>query len=385
MRLRAANRAFTTIASNISAIATEITFDDATGFPSTGPFVAVINDEIILFESRSGNVCTVATTGGTLGVDGRGYDGTAASPHTEGDTVANKITAAYINNLWDELSLNSTGGEVNGDLTVNGVLTVDSSGSTSANTITGDLDATGDVNVTGDVSIAGSLDVTGNLTVTVSSGSTAALDFGGATIDDAVLKSYAEKHVSVTPSTAGVLTLDLDEGNVFYATLTDAVDQLVISNASTEHTNSFTLEMLLNADYSTAFYFAWQDPYSVIAPSTGAAVSVSTADGSFNSTGLFGANVEPGDIITVTGYSTAADDNNDSWRVKSATTSKIIIGDGSSALVGSTGEVSVGITRRTDYFVDTDVPDAPEPYVPKVFTGYSKDANRWRIAEVGEF
>ena len=364
MKLQAANKAYTTLDGNYSAIATEITFIDASGFPSSGsgPFIVAVNDEIILIESRVGNVCTVATTAGTLAVDGRGYEGTAAQPHSNGDTVANKVTAAYINNIWDELSLNSTGGTVNGPVVINGLLTVTSSASTHL--------ITGDVSVTGDVSITGSLTATGSL-------------------EDINIKNYTETSVSITPSTAKVLTLDLDSGNTFYATLSTAVDELVISNASTINTHSLTLELLLNADYSTEFYFTWQTPYAVA--STGTVVSASSSAGTFSSTGLFATNVQVGDIVTVTGFSTGstsvadASANNASWRIKSATASILTIGDNSTLIKTSTGADTVEITRRKEYFIDSEVPDAPEPYILKTFTGYLKDGDRWKIVEVGEF
>jgi len=368
MKLRAANQAYTTLDGDYNASATEITLIDASDFPDDGPFVATVNDEIILFESRTDNVCTVATTDGTLEVDGRGYDGSVASTHASGDTIANKVVACYINNLWDELSLNSTGGTINGDTIINGTLTVNSSASTESNAFTGD------VSITGDVAIVG------NLTV---SGATAGLDFNGSTLTDLNIKAYTETAVAVSPSTAKVLTLDMSLGNNFFAQLSTAVGELVISNASTVNLNSMTLQLFLNANYSTGFYFAWQTPYAVA--STTVSINATTSDGSFNSTGLFATGVRAGDIISVTGFSTAKAANNAEWRIKSATASKLTIGDGSTLMAKSTNVTGISISRRKEYFIATEVPDAPEPYVPKTFTGYSTDGDRWKIVEVGEF
>ncbi len=353
MKLRAGNRAFTTLVADINASVTEFTLDDASNFPSsgTGPFIATINDERILVASRVGNVCTVATTGGTLGVNGRGYDGSAAASHDLGDTVSNKVTAAYVNNLWDELSVNSSGGSIGGDLT-----------------ITGDLTVEGDASILGDITLTGS---------------SQALDMAEATIKNAVFQSYVEKHVSVTPSTDKTLTLDLEEGNVFYATLSGEVDELVIDNPSTVHTNSLTLEMLLTADYSSAHYFAWQTPATIADAST--IVSASTVDRSFNGASAFTNELAPGDIVTVTGFSTAAAANNDSWRVKSATVNKVVVVDDDDELVGVAAGSAITMTRRKEMFVGTVVPDFPEPYIPKTFTMYSKDGVRWKVVEVGEF
>ncbi len=95
MRIYASNGAVAELNGQIVAGSMGITLDDASDFPAKGPFIIAINDEIILIESRAGNMLTVA-------LDGRGYDGTAADDHADEDPVYGKIVAAHINSIVNE-------------------------------------------------------------------------------------------------------------------------------------------------------------------------------------------------------------------------------------------------------------------------------------------
>jgi hypothetical protein len=88
----------TTLATTINSGALSIVISSATGWPTTGPFVCVLergttNEEKILVASRSGTTLTVTT---------RGYDGTSAVSHTGGASTfiehvldADTLTQAY--------------------------------------------------------------------------------------------------------------------------------------------------------------------------------------------------------------------------------------------------------------------------------------------------
>ena len=75
----------TTLAANISSVATTINITDATGWPTggTGNFFVTIaantaSEERVLCSSRTGTIVTVVT---------RGADGTTASSHSAGDDI----------------------------------------------------------------------------------------------------------------------------------------------------------------------------------------------------------------------------------------------------------------------------------------------------------
>lgn len=91
----------TTLASGITAGDTSLTVANATGYPSSGPFVIVVDldqasEEVILVGSRAGSVFTITT---------RGFDGTTASAHSTGATVRHAIAGADIEDpaahRWD--------------------------------------------------------------------------------------------------------------------------------------------------------------------------------------------------------------------------------------------------------------------------------------------
>ena len=379
-RLYAANLAYTTLEFTINSTVTSFTVIDATNFPDNAPFIVKCESEIMLV----GAIDKVTRTFSSVT---RGYESTTAASHNAATTISNLVTAGYLNGMFDYIDgkVDSTGGAITGNVTI-----APSSGSTAGLT----------VGVTGD------LTVTGDITIATSSGSTAAsiLDMSSHTIKDPVIsggsladefdandkvlgkpviKNYKETVVELnaTGSTAAI-ALNLLNGNIFKVTQTGAIAGIDVTNASTLGANSLTLDILSN---SSTYSIAWMAAYSVITGST--KVSASTVDDSFNcASTAFGANVEAGDIITVTGFSTGSSGLNDSWRVKSATTTKITVVDDSSAIVTKAAGDSVTITRRQEFFTNTNVPAAPTAYTPKVFTLWSyKDTTRWRISEVGDF
>lgn len=81
--------AATTLSAGINSGVTSIAVADASTWPATGPFNAVIDrglagEEKLLVASRSGNTLTITT---------RGYDGTTATAHSSGATIEHCGTA----------------------------------------------------------------------------------------------------------------------------------------------------------------------------------------------------------------------------------------------------------------------------------------------------
>src|SRR5438445_146748 len=70
-----------------------LTTSSGSSFPSTGSFVIVIDTELILIASRSGDSLTVASSG-------RGWDGTTAAAHSSAATVQLPICAYNLNHIW---------------------------------------------------------------------------------------------------------------------------------------------------------------------------------------------------------------------------------------------------------------------------------------------
>lgn len=78
---------------------------------------------------------------------------------------------------------------------------------------------------------------------------------GGDTLTDWVLKDYGETRTAPS-SSSNVLTLDLENGNIFEVTLTENVTTLTISNPPASGTaGSFTL--ILKQDGTGGWTFAW--------------------------------------------------------------------------------------------------------------------------------
>jgi len=81
------NNAVTYLASAISSVATSIAVSDASAFPASGDFVIIVDDEIILVESVSGDTFTSCV---------RGYEGTSNVGHDDGSVVAHILTAGSL-------------------------------------------------------------------------------------------------------------------------------------------------------------------------------------------------------------------------------------------------------------------------------------------------
>lgn len=81
----------TTLAANITNIATTFTSVLATGYPdgTGGPFAIQIGSELIRCSSRAGTTFTVQT----VPVSGRGWDGTTAAAHIVGEALNHVYTA----------------------------------------------------------------------------------------------------------------------------------------------------------------------------------------------------------------------------------------------------------------------------------------------------
>jgi hypothetical protein len=102
----------TTLDVTIGAADTTVVLDDATGWPTVGPFVITLerntaNEEKVLIASRSGTSLSVA-------VSGRGWDGTTARGHTTGSAtyVEHTISAGYVDRLNEALALLTAKGSV---------------------------------------------------------------------------------------------------------------------------------------------------------------------------------------------------------------------------------------------------------------------------------
>jgi hypothetical protein len=85
-----ANLAQTTLNNTLGANATLLVVTSASNFPSTGNFRIIIDTEILLVTGVTGTNFTVT----------RGYEGTAASLHSAGATVAHIMTAGVISSLY---------------------------------------------------------------------------------------------------------------------------------------------------------------------------------------------------------------------------------------------------------------------------------------------
>ncbi len=350
-RYYAANLAYTTLDLPISDVATSFTVTDPLTFPDDAPFIVKCRSEIMLV----GAIDKITRTFSSVT---RGHEGTTRTSHDADTTISNIITAGYMTAMFDAIEgkLDATGGTMTGDLTIS-----TSTGSTVATILDMDGHTLKDAVISG-----GSL--------------LDAFDANDQILGKPVIRDYKESVVVInaTGSTAPI-ELDLASGNVFKVTQTGAIAGINILNPSTVGANSLTMDILSN---SSTHSLAWMAPYAVITTSN--KVSAASADNSFNAAStVFGANVQMGDIVTVTGFTSAGVANNESWRVVSATNTKIVVSD---AVATKAAGDSVTITRRQEFFPEATVPDAPVAYIPKVFTMWSyTDPTRWRILEAGEF
>lgn len=81
----------TTLAANITNVATTFTSISSTGYPdgTGGPFAVQVGSELIRCSSRAGTTFTVQT----VPVSGRGWDGTTAAAHIVGEAINHVYTA----------------------------------------------------------------------------------------------------------------------------------------------------------------------------------------------------------------------------------------------------------------------------------------------------
>ena len=187
------------------------------------------------------------------------------------------------------------------------------------------------------------------------------------------IKRYTEPYVTIS-TTGGALTVDLSSGNVFKINMTSTITSIAYSGDSTSETVPFTLQFY---PLSTAtLTITGQTAYAVCTASTSL-----TATSSCGFTGVFSTLIEAGDIIDVSGFSTAT--NNADWHVISATTAVIRV-HGSSGLT-STSSTAGTISRRRDIFAGGSSGfSAPTPYTPTAYVGYTFDGDRFYMAAVGD-
>lgn len=107
----------TTLAANISSVATTINITDSTGWPTggTGNFFITIaantaNEERVLCSSRTGTIVTVAS-------GGRGADGTVASSHSAG----NDVWPSFSKTDADEANAHTSASSSSGTFTIHGL------------------------------------------------------------------------------------------------------------------------------------------------------------------------------------------------------------------------------------------------------------------------
>lgn len=81
------NNAITYLSGAITDIATSIAVSDASAFPASGDFVIIVDDEIILVKSVSGDTFTSCV---------RGHEGSSNVAHDDGSVVAHILTAGSL-------------------------------------------------------------------------------------------------------------------------------------------------------------------------------------------------------------------------------------------------------------------------------------------------
>lgn len=221
----AGGAAATTLSGAINSTALSITLADGSTYPAgTNPFVIIIgrgtaSEEKILVTSRAGSVLTVASTGD------RGYDGTTAAAHADGDTVEHCI---------DAITVDEANAHVN---------------DTSRNDHTQYLQKAGGT-MTGEVNFADQL------------------------ATRPILKDYAETAAEDTDSGA-THTIDITTGNVHDVTLTANCTFTFSNPIATGDCTSFTL--ILRQDATGSRTATW--PASVKWPAGTAPTLTTTASG----------------------------------------------------------------------------------------------------------
>ena len=218
------------------------------------------------------------------------------------------------------------------------------------------------------------LDGSTAIPLAMSSGTITNSSFSSGTITNSSIKTYTEPYVTIS-TTGGALTVDLSSGNVFKINMTSTITSIAYSGDSTSQTVPFTLQFY---PLSTAtITIKGQTAYAVCTASTSL-----TATSSCGFTGVFSTLIEAGDIIDVSGFSTAT--NNTDWHVISATTAFISV-YGSSGLT-STSSTNGTISRRRDIFAGGSSGfTAPTPYTPTAYVGYTFDGDRYYMAAVGDY
>ena len=218
------------------------------------------------------------------------------------------------------------------------------------------------------------LDGSTAIPLAMSSGTITNSSFSSGTITNSSIKTYTEPYVTIS-TTGGALTVDLSSGNVFKINMTSTITSIAYSGDSTSQTVPFTLQFY---PLSTAtITIKGQTAYAVCTASTSL-----TATSSCGFTGVFSTLIEAGDIIDVSGFSTAT--NNTDWHVISATTAIIRV-YGSSGLT-STSSTNGTISRRRDIFAGGSSGfTAPTPYTPTAYVGYTFDGDRYYMAAVGDY
>ena len=347
-RLYAANLAYTTIDAPINASQTSFTVTDPTNFPDEGMFIARIGSEIMLVQEIDKPAFEFKDVI-------RGYEGTTPSAHDAESVIANRLTAGYLNAMHQSIEdkLDAPEGVVDGSLLIKEDFVV------THTTGEGEEEEVAFVfEIIGDEVFFGK-----------------AVDLQYNTLKRPVIEDYGETHVDLG-DVSGELVLDLSQGNVFFGKVTGNITGVEITNASEEHTNNLTLALLADGEYTVAWFL----PYPIALEKT--TISASDADNSFNITGdTFDEDLKLGDIINVSGFAEAG--NNSSYRVKSATTTKIVVTDD---VITESAGATVSIARRTEFFPGAMVPDAPEPFIEKVYTFWSYgDPTRWNISVAGDF
>lgn len=194
--LQITNGAEGTLSANVSDSATTFVLDTGQGaaFPASGNFNLVINDaEIVTCTARTSDTLTVT----------RGAEGTSATAHSDGATVALNVTKAYL--TQHETAIN---GIENGTTTLTSVTT--SGGATVGTDLLvngGDIGITTDADLIGLASAAltvrGTLTATGGITSTAISGGTGAFT----TLASSGLTTANSLSVTTTAGITGAATL----------------------------------------------------------------------------------------------------------------------------------------------------------------------------------
>ena len=214
MRLYAANLAYTTIDAPITAEQTTFTVTDPTNFPDEGMFIVTLGSEVILVQEIDKLAFEFKNVI-------RGYEGTVASPHDAESLIANKITAGYLNAMFQAIEdkLSAPGGVV-----------------TIALDLEDNLNVQGAFSVIGATALGDDVNLQGNKLI------------------DPEIHRYTETYVTPT-SGADTVTIDPANGHVFRHSITGGNISLAFTAPGvTDKAVSFTL--LIKQD-STARTITW--------------------------------------------------------------------------------------------------------------------------------